>query len=119
MIDQTFGKNVRYYREAIGMTQEELAVKSGYKSKAAISMIEQGKRDAGTKEIITMAKALSVDVTDLLSTQEPEQVLLNEYIQDEHLRKLILFAGGHMPKDSREKYVEALINAINAMNSVR
>lgn len=118
-MDNTFGKNVKYYRETAGLTQGELAEKIGYNHKSSLSLIENGKANVSTKEALAIAKALSVDVTDLLSTQDPEQVLLNEYIQDEHLRKLVLFAGGHMPKDSREKYVEALINAINAMNSVR
>lgn len=33
MINSEFGKNVKRYREALEMTQEELAIKSGYKSR--------------------------------------------------------------------------------------
>ena len=43
MINSEFGKNVKRYREALEMTQEELAIKSGYKSRATISLIEAGK----------------------------------------------------------------------------
>ena len=118
-MDNVFGSNVKYYRETAGLTQGELAERIGYKHKSSLSLIESGKGDVGTKEVVAIANALGVDVTDLLNPQSPEQRLINEYLQDKDLRRLILFAGGHLPKDSREKYVEAVINAINAMNSVK
>ena len=34
--------NIRLRREALGMTQEELALSSGYKGKSAIARIENG-----------------------------------------------------------------------------
>lgn len=119
MINSEFGKNVKRYREALEMTQEELAIKSGYKSRATISLIESGKRDAGSREIAAIAQALKVDVTDLLTDEtDAEQRLIAEYAQDVHLRRLILFAGANIPKDNREKFVDAVINTINVLNDL-
>lgn len=50
--------NIRLRREAIGMTQDELAALSGYKGKSAIARIENGEIDLPANRIIAIAKAL-------------------------------------------------------------
>lgn len=39
------GKNIKRLREQLGMSQEELAIKMGYKSRSAITKIQQCKDD--------------------------------------------------------------------------
>lgn len=52
------GKRIRTKREELGMTQEELASKLGYKSKTTIAKIENGTNDIVQSKVIAFAKAL-------------------------------------------------------------
>lgn len=65
------GEKIEYYRKLIGMSQEELAKKVGYKTKSAISRIENGDRDLRQDGIRTFAKALGVDPIKLLDDRAP------------------------------------------------
>lgn len=57
--------NIRKIREQLGMSQEELAKKVGYKSRTSIAKIEAGKVDLSNSKIEEFAKALGVLVPDL------------------------------------------------------
>ena len=59
------GKNVKYYREKLGISQTELAERMGYKSKSTISKIEKDINDVNQTKILQLAKALNCDPTDL------------------------------------------------------
>lgn len=54
------GKNIADARKALGITQEELASRVGYKTKSAINKIELGIRDLPQKKISVFAEALGV-----------------------------------------------------------
>ena len=67
-INAFIGKNIRYYREKKGWSQEELAERSGYDvntKKSSMSKIENGKNDIPTSRLYAIAMALGVEVTDL------------------------------------------------------
>ena len=55
----TFGERVKARREELNMTQEELAKKIGYKSRASINKIELDKRNMKQSQIADLAKALN------------------------------------------------------------
>lgn len=55
------GNRVRYFRESAGLSQEELALKSGFKGKSSISLIELGKASLTEQKIGALAKALGVE----------------------------------------------------------
>ncbi|MCD8201430.1 MAG: helix-turn-helix domain-containing protein [Clostridia bacterium] len=59
-------ENIKYYREAQGMSQEELAKRTGYTDRSSITKIEKGLVDLQQSKIILFAKALNVPVLDLL-----------------------------------------------------
>jgi DNA-binding XRE family transcriptional regulator len=60
------GKNpVFAYREHQALTQQQLADKAGV-SRVMISEIESGKKDGSIKTIKALAKALNVDIDDLV-----------------------------------------------------
>lgn len=61
-----FGNNLRYQRELIGMTQEELAIKLGYASKSSIGKIENGVAKVPARKVSAFAKALGCEISDLL-----------------------------------------------------
>lgn len=63
------GERLKRVRESRNMTQEELAIKAGLKSKSTISKIESGHRDTKRSRIKLLADALNVDVTYLIGTE--------------------------------------------------
>ena len=57
------GKRIRARREELGLTQEELAKKLGYKSKSTINKIELDINDVSQSKLIKIASALGVEPT--------------------------------------------------------
>lgn len=71
-----FGDNVRRFRHAHGMSQEELASKAGMDRKT-VNRIEQGVHSVRLDNVWLLAQALDVDVRDLFSeTQSPGRLEL-------------------------------------------
>ena len=60
----TIGERIRERRIELGMTQEELAKKAGYKSRSSINKIELS-RDLPLKKIAQVAQALSISPSEL------------------------------------------------------
>ena len=56
----TIGERIRQRREELGITQEELARRLGYKSRTAISNVEKNKEDLTSTRIRKFAEALEV-----------------------------------------------------------
>ena len=61
----TVGENIKKYREAKNMTQEELAQMLGVTS-SNISQIESGDRGLNIKKADNLAQALGVSLNELL-----------------------------------------------------
>ena len=69
------GQNIAAARKRAGMTQEELALRVGYKTKSAINKIELGIRDLPQKKIAAFAQALGVTPGHLMGWDaEPEDL---------------------------------------------
>ena len=64
-------KRIKARREELGMTQEELAQKLGYKSRSSISKIEAGINDIPLSKIKAFAKALDKTVAHLMGFGRP------------------------------------------------
>lgn len=84
------GKRIRAKREELGLTQEELASKLGYKSKTTIAKIENGTNDIVQSKVAEFAKVLGttpaylmgwVEFDDYCSGKEADE-------NDERLSKL-------------------------------
>ena len=65
------GKRIREKREAIGMTQEELASKLGYKNKSSIAKIETGANDILQSKVVEFANVLDTTVAYLMGWDNP------------------------------------------------
>jgi len=65
---QRFGAYIRLLRESEGMSQEELAKKSGFAGRAAISAIEKGKNNISIEKLPDLAKALHTTPGKLMDT---------------------------------------------------
>lgn len=66
----TLGERVKKYREKLGLSQDELATKLGYKSRATIYKIEKGINDIPFDKIGIFASALGVSEQLLLHDEE-------------------------------------------------
>lgn len=68
---QEMGERIRQQRERHGLSQEELAYRVGYKSRASINKIELGKTDIGQTMIVKLANALSIPPRLLTDADAP------------------------------------------------
>ena len=69
----TVGENILYMRKRLGMTQEELATKMGYKSKSTINKIEMGINDIPQRQIVKFAEVLGTTPAHLMGWITEEQ----------------------------------------------
>jgi len=70
-IEKQFGERVRALRLAIGLSQEELAFKSGM-HRTYLGGIERGERNPSLKNIAAIAKALGVTLPQLFLFADSE-----------------------------------------------
>ena len=75
-----FGERMRARREELGMSQLDLALKIGYKTKQAISKIEQGERGLKVDKMNQLADALGVSIDYLMGTERED--LIDEIISE-------------------------------------
>lgn len=64
------GQRIRQCREALGMSQAELAAKVGYKSRSSINKIELGKNDIGQNTLEKLADALQTTPSYLMGWED-------------------------------------------------
>lgn len=70
-------KNIRLRREALGMSQEELAQLTGYTSRSSIAKIEKGDVDLPLSKIKLFAEALNISPSELMGDTWENNVLDN------------------------------------------
>lgn len=68
----TIGDRISKRRKEMGLTQDELAKKMGYKSKAAISKIETNVNDITQSTVVKFAEALDTTVAYLMGWEKQE-----------------------------------------------
>ena len=72
------GKRIRSRREQLGMTQEELASRLGYKSKTTIAKIENGTNDIVQSKVTEFAKVLDTTPAYLMGWTQLDGNVVNE-----------------------------------------
>lgn len=85
------GQRIRMKREELGISQEELALKAGYKSRSSINKIEKDGRGLPQSKILLIAKALDTTPGYLMGWDNDE---------------------------NSELYTNEVLNGINAMTSL-
>ena len=88
------GERIRKRREALGMTQDELARAAGYKSRSSINKIEIDGRGLPQKKIVDIAKALKVTPSFLMGWEDEEVATLTA-MQEETMGKFLLLTQEH------------------------
>ena len=74
----TVGNNILNRRKFLGLTQEELAQKMGYKSKSTINKIELGINDIPQSKIAKFAEVLGTTPAFLMGWEEKENLSPSE-----------------------------------------
>lgn len=64
------GERIRIKREELGITQDELAQLTGYKSRSSINKIEKGGNDLPQSKIVAFAKALKTTPSYLMGWED-------------------------------------------------
>ena len=66
-------KRIRSRREELGLSQEALAIRMGYKSKSSINKIEMGVNDIPQSKVIAFAKALDTTTAYLMGDDDSKE----------------------------------------------
>ena len=109
----TIYDRIRLRREELGMSQQELANKIGYKSRSAVNKIESGLRDIKSDKIKAIAIALNTTPAYLMgwSNVAPEKPATND--SGEPLEDcIVLHRDG---KTSRYKFTREQLDAMAEM----
>ena len=67
------GRRIMERRQQLGLTQEELAFRMGYKTKSAINKIELGINDVSQSKVVKFAAALNTTIAYLMDWDDGEQ----------------------------------------------
>lgn len=68
----SLGQNIRIFREKLGMSQQELAKKLGYKDRSTIAKIENDTNDLTQSKISAIAKVLETTPASLMGWENNE-----------------------------------------------
>lgn len=97
------GRRIKQRREELGMTQEELAKRLGYKSKSTVNKVELEINDITQSKINAYANALDTTVISLMGYEEDDSILSKETLltignKISHQRKLLNISADDLSK---------------------
>ena len=77
----TIGSRIRNRREELGLSQDELGKRLGYKSRSSINKIELDQRNLTQSKIKAIAEALETTPAYIMGWDKPDQKLDNENLK--------------------------------------
>lgn len=103
------GTRIMERRQQLGITQEELAFRMGYKTKSAINKIELGINDVSQSKVIKFAEALHTSVAYLMGWDDEKEKpnIPEDDGLSESQKALIQFAMS-VPDDKAEKVLRLM-----------
>ena len=101
------GARIMERRQQIGLTQEELAFRMGYKTKSAINKIELGINDVSQSKVVKFADALQTSVAYLMGWEE-EQEQPTELDGLSEKRKALMQFAMEVPEDKAEMILQVM-----------
>lgn len=108
----SIGIRIKERRQLLRMTQEELAIRSGYTSRSSINKIERGLVDLPRSKIIAIAEALGTTPSYILFGQEQEEENPPAEPKLTEGEELLLSLFRRLPEQSQALYIEALRAAL-------
>lgn len=83
---KTVGQRIREKRESLNMSQEELALKLGYKSRSSINKIEIDGRSVPQNKIKDIAQALETTPGYIMGWEDENTKVVPQFIEDSFMR---------------------------------
>ena len=110
----TVGDNILYMRKRLGMTQEELATRMGYKSKSTINKIEMGINDIPQSKIVKFAEVLGTTPAHLMGWNEEEEKLSPEEPVLSEGEKIMLDLFRRVPNEQQQLVLQMIRAALGS-----
>lgn len=121
------GDRIRSRREELGLTQQELADRLGYKSKSAINKIEMGINDVTQKKVPLYAEALETSIEYLMGMEGGKEITQHEYYTNPETAQIAqeifddpelhaLFDAARDSKPENLKAAAAMLKALKGTN---
>jgi transcriptional regulator with XRE-family HTH domain len=114
----TVGERILIMRKQLGLTQEELAKRMGYKSKSTINKIEMGINDIPQSKIVTFAKVLGTTPAYLMGWEDapreketPPPPTIEDLSEGE---KALLELFNKVPEDQQKLVLQMIRAALNS-----
>lgn len=107
----TVGDNILRRRRELGLTQEELAKRMGYKSKSTINKIEMGINDIPQSKIAKFAAVLFTTPAYLMGWEDDETASSTE-IELTEGEKVLIDLFRMLPDEAQKMYLEVLRNSL-------
>lgn len=102
----TVGDNIAWMRKQLGWTQEELAMKMGYKSKSTINKIELGINDIPQSKIAKFAEVLGTTPARLMGWEEDNPSPTEEVLTDGE--KVLLQLFRQVPEEDQRMLLDMI-----------
>lgn len=109
----TVGERIKQRRIELGLSQDELAKKVGYKSRSSINKIELS-RDLPLGKVQAMAKALDCEPYSLMDWDENVDVRLNQETALQHINLIDYFE--RLNDTNKEIILDMMKSMINRQN---
>lgn len=110
----TVGENILIMRKRLGWTQEELAIKMGYKSKSTINKIELGINDIPQSKIVKFAEVLGTTPAHLMGWNDEEEISSPEETILSEGEKIMLDLFRRVPEDKQELVLQMIRVALGS-----
>lgn len=112
----TVGENILRMRKKLGWTQEELALKMGYKSKSTINKIEMGKNDIPQSKILQFAVALGTTPAYLMGWEEDKKETASDDIELTEGERILIELFRKLPDEAQKMYLEVLRTSLKSQS---
>lgn len=107
----TVGERILRMRKQLGLTQEELAKRMGYKSKSTINKIELGINDIPQSKIVQFAEVLGTTPANLMGWDDETNLPPDEPMLTEG-EKMLLDIFRLVPEENKQMVVEMIRAAL-------
>ena len=112
----TVSDNILAMRKRLGLTQEELATKMGYKSKSTINKIELGINDIPQSKIVKFAEVLGTTPAYLMGWEEENQEIKNSHsVELTEGEKQLLELFRKVPENQQQMVLQMISVALKSI----
>ena len=113
----TIGRNISRIRKDLGMTQEELARRMGYKSKSTINKIELGINDIPQSKIVQFADVLGTTPAQLMGWSEDDTDASPSEAELSEGEQILLDLFRRVPNDKQQLVLQMIRVALGSQES--